>query len=247
MNESNALISFTRDDWQMIREIAPAMHTARFFGVANPEQAIAIMLKGHFLGFDPAASFEFIQVVQNRPALSPRGALAILQSSSECEAIKIDDLTDDAGKPTGCRVYMKRRNGFEYTITYSMEDAQQAGLVKPDSGWAKYPANMLRWRAIGFCADVVFPDVIGGLKRADELGAAISPSGDVIEGTWQPVVEPQPTPQPAQIEAKISLGELVTRYGAEAVMQAAGGMIPGTDDQVAEVAKTLAESEAGNG
>jgi hypothetical protein len=35
---------------------------------------------------------------------------------------------------------------------------------------------MLRWRAIGFCADVVFPLLIGGMKRADELGAGITPA-----------------------------------------------------------------------
>lgn len=235
----------------LIRELGPIFHTARCFGVSNPEQAMAIMVKGAYLGFDPAASLEFIQIVDGKPTLSPRGMLAILHSHPECECIRIEDQADGDGKPIACTVYMRRKNGFEHTITFSMEDATRAGLVKPDGNWEKYPANMLRWRAIGFCADVVFPDIIGGMKRADEFGANISPDGDVVEGSWQPVVEPprpqpQPDPQPARIEAKVSLNELVNRYGAEAVMAAAGGTIPGTDEQLVEVAAKLAEGEAGN-
>lgn len=236
------------DEWNMYKEMAKPFHGAHCFGVANVDQAVAIIIKGHYLGFDPAASLEFIQIVDGRPALSPRGMLAILHSHPECECIKIEDQADREGNPTACTVYMKRKNGFEHTITFTIQDAERAGLVKPDGNWKKYPANMLRWRAIGFCADVVFPDIIGGMKRADEFGANISPDGDVVEGTWQPVVEPprpqpQPAPQPGQIEAKVSLNELVTKYGAEAVMAAAGGTIPGTDEQVAEVAVKL---EAGN-
>jgi hypothetical protein len=47
------------------------MHQARLFGVNNAEQAMAIMLKGYELGLGLTASFEFVQVVQGRPALSP--------------------------------------------------------------------------------------------------------------------------------------------------------------------------------
>lgn len=241
----------TVEEWHMYKEMAPVFHEARCFGVSNMAQAAAIIVKGHYLGFDPAASLEFIQVVDGKPTLSPRGMLAILHSHPECECIKIEDQADAQGNPTACTIYMKRKNGFEHTITFSIEDAKRAGLVKSGGNWEKYPANMLRWRAIGFCADVVFPDIIGGMKRADEFGANISPDGDVVEGTWQPVVEPprpqpQPDPQPAQIEAKVSLNELVTKYGAEAIMAAAGGVIPGTDEQLAEVAAKLAEGEAQN-
>jgi len=241
------------DEWNMYKEMAKPFHGAHCFGVANVDQAVAIIIKGHYLGFDPAASLEFIQVVDGRPALSPRGMLAILHSHPECECIKIEDQADAQGNPTACTVYMKRKNGFEHTITFSMEDATRAGLVKPDSNWKKYPANMLRWRAVGFCADVVFPDIIGGMKRADEFGANISPDGDVVEGTWAEVADApqataQPASQPAQIapQAKVTLDDLLSKHGAEAIMQAAGGVIPGTDEQLAEVAAKLAESEAGN-
>lgn len=230
--------ALTPDIWQMITEVAPAMHAARWFGVSNPEQAMAIMLKGHELGLGLAASFEFIKPVQGKPALVPMGALALLQNSPVIEEIEIKDLQDDKGQPFGCRVRMKRTNGFEYECTFTRDDAQRAGLIKPDSGYEKYPANMYRWRAIGFCADVVAPDVLGGLRRADELGADLTPEGDIIEGSWRQV-QTVPTPAPQQAAPTVTLNDLVTRYGAEKIMEANGGRIPGTDEELQEVAAAL--------
>ncbi len=244
----------TPSTWQMIEAIAPAMHQSRLFGVSSHEQAMAIMLKGYELGLTLTASFEFVQVVEGKPALSPRGCLALIHNSPLCAGLKIEDLTDNKGNPIGCRVWMKRSNGFEHTVTWTMEDAKRAGIVKPNSGWEKYPANMLKWRAVGFCADVVFPDVIGGLKRADEYGADLTPDGDVVEGSWttsptSPGTEtegetPEPT-QPATDSCSTpSLSELVQQYGAEAVMEANDGRIPGTDKELIQVAEALEAENA---
>ena len=130
---------------------------------------------------------------------------------------------------------MKRRNGLEHSERFTMADANRAGLVKPDSGWTKYPANMLRWRTVGYCIDVLFPDVTGGMKRADEFGAAISPDGEVIATTW--TVQPQTTPVSPQTQ--ITLQQLVDAYGAEKVFAANDGKIPGTTEEVQAVAAKL--------
>jgi hypothetical protein len=208
--------------WQMIDAIAPAMHASRLFGVNSKEQAAAIMLKGYELGFSLSASFEFIHVIQGKPTLSPRGHLALILNHPEFEGMKI---TEAKGS---CTVWMKRCNGFEYTVTYTIDDAKKAGLVKPESGWVKYEANMLRWRTIGYCADVVFPDP--GMKRSDELGADITPEGDVIEGNWRT----PPVEFPNQL-----LERLLTLYGAEQVMEANGGKVPATLEEIEAVVRKL--------
>lgn len=244
MSESKAIAVYQRPQltpavWQMISEVAPTMHMARMFGVASKEQAAAIMVKGVELGLSLSGSFEYIQIVEGKPSLSPRGALALIMASPLNGGVRIDEKAD------ACTVWMKRAdNGFEYTVTWTMADAQKAGVVKPSSGWEKYPVNMLRWRTIGFCADVVFPDVTGGMKRGDEFGADLTPSGDVIEGSWRaveaaPMTAPTVEP-PAEAAPAITLSELVEQYGAEAVMQANEGQIPGTEAEVAEVASKLA-------
>lgn len=226
----------TPERWQMIQQVAPAMRASSLFGVTEP-QAAAIMLKGYELGFSLTASFENIVVIEGKPTLAPKGALALIQNSPLCAGIKIEDEIDTSGAPFACKVWMKRRNGFEYTARFTIDDAKRAGLVKEKSGWDKYPANMLRWRAIGYCADVVFPDVIGGMKRADEFGAEISPNGEIIETTWQPAITGGSQTAGAQ-----TLDSLLKRYGADAIMQANDGRIPANDAELTAVGQKLKAS-----
>lgn len=214
--------------WQMISQIAPVIHQSRLFDVRSPEQAAAIMLKGYELGLTLTAAFEFIDVIKGTPGLKPRGALALILQSPEYEDVKVTE------ESNSCSVWMKRKNGFEHTICFTIEDAKRAGIVKPDSGWAKYPANMLRWRAIGFCADIVFPDVIGGMKRTDELGADITEDGDTIDIEWN--ISPC-------TEYEVTLESLLTQYGAEAILYINDGKIPGTSEEVKAVAEKLGEAE----
>lgn len=258
--ESNALTVYrplTPTTWQMIQSVAPAMHQARLFGVSSPEQAMVIMLKGYELGLGLAAAFEFIQVVEGKPTISPRGALAMVLQSPLCGGVKIEDIADEQGNPTACRVWMQRTNGMEYTVTWTLEDARRAGVVKDKGAWQTYPANMLRWRAVGYCADVVFPDVIGGLKRADELGADLSRDGDVIEGSWRTAPEFEPAasakpakpvvvagPTPTATPAGATLTDLVAQFGAEKILETNGGRIPGSDAEIAEVAEKLGVQDA---
>lgn len=243
--------------WQMISEIAPVMHQSRLFGVTSKEAAVAIMLKGYELGLPITASFEFIQVVQGKPSLSPRGALAIILQCGQLDGLKIEDRKDPQGKPVSCYVWMKRKNGLEYSMEYTYDDAKRTGQVKAGSAWETYPGNMLRWKAVGFVADVVFPDIIGGLKRADEFGAPITPDGDVVEGEWTttPVtaatvevpavssVATAPAPSaPVTTERTmptVTLDALLERYGAEAIVVAGEGKLPETDAELAILAQKL--------
>ena len=229
MTRELAIRPLTPDIWRMIESIAPVLYKSRLFGVTSPEAAAAIALKGYELGLGIAASFELIQVIQGKPTLSPRGALALILQSGLLDGIKIDDQADR------CTVWMKRKGGLEYQLTYKIDDAQKAGLVKPDSAWEKFGQNMLRWRAIGFVADVLFPDVLGGLKRADEFGADIDSNGNVVDGEWQVQEPPSPNGN------KPTLADLINQYGAEAIMQANDGKVPASDEELAAVASRLAD------
>ena len=189
-----AIVPVTPQVWEIIKNVAPVATASRMFGVTE-QQAAVVMLKGHELGLGLASAFEFIHVIDSKPSISPKGALALIHQSGELTHLEIHDLTDKDGVPTRCKVTMKRKNGFEYTTEYSMADAQRAGVVKDKSGWEKYPANMLRWRAVGYCADVVFPDVVGGLYRPEELGAEVDAEGEPVS-TWEVVKESPPQTPP---------------------------------------------------
>jgi hypothetical protein len=66
------------------------------------------------------------------------------------------------------------------TFTYTMADAQRAGLAGKDN-WKKHPRAMLRARAITEAARAIFPDTCVGLYDPDELGAVTAPSGEIVE------------------------------------------------------------------
>lgn len=230
----------TPTEWQMINEIAPVMHQARLFGVSSPQAAAAIMLKGRELGLPLTASFDLIHVIDNKPGLSPRGALAILHASPEIRRIEIGELFDDKNVYVGHTCTIERVNGFTYTARFTMADAQAAKLIKDGSGWAKYPRNMCLWRAVGFAADVAAPDIIGGMKTADQYGAELTAEGDVIPGEW--VSAPSTAAYNANDEtsaAAIAAQGLVEEYGAEAVLAANDGAIPVTLEEIDAVRYAL--------
>ena len=239
-NTALAVRELTPNVIDMALRLAPTFKESRLFGVATDAQAATICLKGYELGLSLTASFELIHVIDSKPAISPRGALALILNSPLLENLEIKDENDDKGAPWACTVTMKRKNGFSYTARFTMDDAKRAGLIKAGSGWEKYPANMLRARAIGYCADVVFPDVLGGLKRADEFGANLDTAGNVVDGQWSAVPTPTMTAlQPAAAAPTVTLQQLVDQFGAEAIMAANGGQIPSTQEQLDDVAQAL--------
>ena len=127
-----AIVPVTKETWEVIKEIAPVAFTSRMFGVTE-HQAMMVMLKGHELGLGLASAFEFVHVIDSKPSISPKGALALIHQSGELAHLEIHDLTDKNGNPTRCKVTMKRRNGFEYTVEFSMADAQRKRNYQADS------------------------------------------------------------------------------------------------------------------
>ncbi len=240
--------------WGMIKEMAPVMHMSRLFGVASQEQAAAIMLKGYELGLPITASFEFIQVIEGKPTLSPRGALALINSNGVLDEYKLIRLTDKAGAFLGYECFMKRGK-TSFTSRFTLEDAKRAQLTEgsPTSSgkrgygnWEKYPENMAMWRAIGFAADVVCPDITGGmttfLKMPEQFPSVeVDDVGNFVKVVDTGFTKAEPVKQVIEApKPQITLNDLVAQYGPEKIMEVNNGMIPGTDVEMQEVAEKLA-------
>lgn len=190
-------------------KLAIGAYKLSVFGVTQ-KQAQAIIIMGAELELGLAQSFEFIHVIQGKPTLSPRGALALAHSSGVIDEMEIIEERDAQGNPYSCTV-KGRRGILKYETTFTMDDARRAGLVKDGSGWTNYPANMLKWRATGYWLDVVVPDTQGGMKRADEFGATVDEDGSVmIEAE---IIEPEES-------SVITVDTLIEQYGADDVMEA---------------------------
>ena len=230
--------------WGMIKEMAPMMHASRLFGVSSVEQASAILLKGYECGFGFANSFDLIQVIQGKPGVSPRGALALIMQSPHIKEVKIERMVDSKGAYLGHSCSMTRDNKMSYTAKFTLEDAKRAGLIKQDSGWEKYPENMCLWRAVGFCADVVAPDITSGMtslmKQPEAYGVALTEGGDIIDVSAKSVSSTTSIQSPAHTE--LTLDQLISRYSPAKIMEANGNKIPGTQEEINAVAELL-ESE----
>jgi hypothetical protein len=63
----------------------------------------------------------------------------------------------------------RKDTGETCEVSFSLEDARKAGLVKPNGGWEKYPSDMCFARALSRLARRIFPDVIGMAYVENEL------------------------------------------------------------------------------
>lgn len=234
--------NLTPSIWSMIREMSPIMHQSRIFGVTSADQAAAIMLKGYELGLGFTASFELIQVIDGKPALSPRGALAILHSSPEIKTIKLIRLDDKNGKFLGYECFMERVNGFSHTARFTLDDAKAAGLVKPNGNWEKYPSNMCMWRAVGFAADVVASDIIAGLstpmKAPEVFNAGIDDGGNLVIDAVSHNTEQQPAVT-VTTAPLMTLEQLLSLFGPDEVLAANGGRFPTSNEELTALGMKL--------
>ena len=151
----------------IIMALAPAWKESLWFGIRYPEQAIVLMARAYELGFPITSSFDYFDVIATQSStrifLKPRAALALIYRSGLLKNLKIEDRKD------ACYVHMQRRdNDYGFGLEFSIEMAKRAGLIKDKGAWMAYPENMLRWRAIGFVSQIVFPDVLSGLQMSTD-------------------------------------------------------------------------------
>lgn len=66
-------------------------------------------------------------------------------------------------------------DGDSLTETYSIQDAQQAGLVKSKSGWEKTPGNMLRARVTSNAIRMLCPEIVAGVYTPEEISDISEP------------------------------------------------------------------------
>ena len=190
-----AIVPVTKEAWEVIQNIAPVAVASRMFGVTK-EQAMIVMLTGHELGLPVTAAFDVIYVSKDgRRTLRPKGALALVHNSGLLEEF---DWVSDSQKAT---VTMKRKGGKPHSMTLTIEQAKKAGWKS--TAWETTPANLLRWRLVGWMTDLLFADVLCGLSIADDsyLPVEITEDGDVVETSSSWIVEPV-TQSPPQTPPK---------------------------------------------
>lgn len=163
--------------WRLSEVIAASGMAPKSYGT-DPNKVMVGILAGMEVGFTPFAALQSIAVINGNPQVWGDGALALVQASGLLEDI---EETDDGNRAT-CTV--KRVGKSPVVRTFDMDDAKRAGLAGKAGPWTQYPRRMRQMRARAFAIRDAFPDVLKGLRIAEEvqdyqdLSPAVSPPHD---------------------------------------------------------------------
>ena len=103
----------------------------------------------------------------------------------------------DEVSPTKAKGTFAHPSGGTLTIEWTIDMARKAGLVRPGSGWERYPEDMLCARVAARAIRKVFPACLTGAYLVEEVVDFDKPLSPVVE----PPKIPTP-PAPPTIEAK---------------------------------------------
>lgn len=148
-------------------KLAKFMYDSRLFSAyGTPQAVLSVVLAGRELGIGAMAALRGFHIIEGKPAMSAGLMAALILQSPKCKFFRC--VYSDAKKAT----YRTWRIGDDEPTeaTFTLEEAETAGLIKDKSGWKKYPADMLVSRAIARLARRAFPDVCFGLYTPEELG-----------------------------------------------------------------------------
>ena len=148
--------------WRLSEVIAASGMAPKTYG-QDPNKIMVGMLAGLEIGLTPFAALQSIAVINGNPSLWGDGALALALASNLVEDM---DEADD-GETATCTI---KRVGRATPIvrTFSNADAAKAGLKGKAGPWTQYPARMRQMRARAFALRDGFPDVLKGLRVAEE-------------------------------------------------------------------------------
>lgn len=186
----------------------------------KPENCMLAIQTGAEVGLSPMQALQSIAVVNGVPCVFGDAMLGLVQSSGLLEYIS--ESGDE--KSATCKV---KRVGMKHEIvqSFTLQEANKAGLTGKSGPWQQYPKRMLQMRARGFALRDGFPDVLKGLRSDFEAHdiREDAPAGFQSERTEPPPppVFPQdrfeknlPNWRKAIIDGKITAAGVIERASA---------------------------------
>jgi len=137
----------------------------------KPHDVLICLLTGAELGISPMQALREVYVIKGKTFIASALRVAIVRQSKECLAWQLVESTPEKA------TYRTQRRGdaAPTTMTFTMREAEVAGLPAQNSKYKTDGALMLRRRCASRLIDEVYPDVIRGV--ADDVSAE-----DVVEG-----------------------------------------------------------------
>ncbi len=161
----------------------------------NPQETRALIFQamqmGAELGMTPTQSIASIAMINGRPTLWGDGLIGVVRGSGVCGYIKETVEGDGDAMVATCEA--KRSDTDEVaTRTFSMADAQAAGLFDRNPVYKAYGKRMCQMRARALCLRDLFADVLRGIKAVSDSYEAQEYDLDMqADGTFVPAEKPQ--------------------------------------------------------
>lgn len=161
-------ISWAPKDFEQATKFANMVANTSFAPATyrgKPEECLMAMMAGNEVGLGAMASMQNIAVINGHPSIYGDAALALVKASPDYESLQ-EEITDN-GKTAVC--IAKRRGEKEVKRTFTMQDAETAGLLNKSGPWKTYPKRMLQMRARAWAIRDTWPHVLKGLSVREEI------------------------------------------------------------------------------
>jgi hypothetical protein len=160
-------------EWDIMQRYAEAaVKSGMVNGTTRPDQALFVILKGYELGITPIEALSNIHLIKGKPGLSVQLMISLANRSGMLTRLDIPDASDAARDKKATVTAVRRdRPDSPVTMTFSMEDAQAAGLLSNPT-WKQYPGQMLVNRAISMLLRRIIPEALSGMYLIEELEAS---------------------------------------------------------------------------
>lgn len=131
----------------------------------KPQDITLVCMRGREMGLTTMMSLQNLHAIYGKVGLSADLMRALCQAHPECEGFEVVEAS-----PEKASVQVKKK-GWTSTaiVTFTIEDAKRAGLVKPGGNWQSWPEDMCVARATSRAARRYFPAVVAGLYSVEEL------------------------------------------------------------------------------
>lgn len=224
-----ALIVATQDRLGSIKTVGEWVARSGMYGTNTLEQGNMIAVQCIEEGLKLSEWPRIYHMIGNKP--SKRAIAAQVEFEDKGGTIEWIDLGSDGQKATARFTYPGKK---PLEITFTLEQAERAQLVKKDSNWQKWPDRMLRARVLSEGIALLAPKIYAGTYDETEGGAMPS-----LQLAPEPTTPPEP--KPATVVAVETVVEPAKRNtqpktsGGEA--QAAGASTQGAGSGEAAPAK----------
>jgi hypothetical protein len=117
-----------------------------------------------------------LYVINGRIGMSAAMIRARCQRHTDCDVFEVAEAdAEHAVIEVRKRAWTERRR-----VTWSIADAERAGLITADSLWSRWPQEMCVARATTRAASLFFPEVASGILSEEELREMALPDADVM-------------------------------------------------------------------